>query len=60
MTTQDHLKSVAKDLRAKEAIARRKSQDERTRADAFDEAATVIEVELTRLERFPPPRTPVA
>lgn len=55
MTQQEHLQRVLADLRAKERVANLKSNEQRIRAEAFSEAADVIEVELTR---FPKASTP--
>jgi hypothetical protein len=55
MTQQEHLKRVLSDIRAKEQVARMKSVEEDIKARAFYEAATVVEVELTR---FPVASTP--
>jgi hypothetical protein len=49
MTAQEHLQRCISDLRAKERVARDKARTEQVRADTFLEAATVLEVELTRL-----------
>jgi hypothetical protein len=55
MTPQEHLKRVLSDLKAKEQVARMKSVEEDIKARAFFVAATVVEVELTRLSPQNPP-----
>lgn len=55
MPEQEHLKRILSDIRIKERIARDKAKIEGIKADAFCEAAGLIEDEL---DRFPKASTP--
>lgn len=49
MSAEEHLRRVLSDLQAKAKVARLDAEEKRIKADAFEEAARVVEVEITRL-----------